>query len=113
MEGFLPAVSVPKITAAELKQMLDGGGKPVLVGVADREDTAEAGSIPGTTRIPLEDLMARHVEISKDATIVVYDLAGQQTDIAARYLVKQGRTKVSQLAGGVKAWAAAGYPVER
>lgn len=113
MTGFLPQVEIPAVSPAELKAMLDAGEKLVLLGISDKEDVAKAGRIRRTTHIPLVDLMARHGDIAKDAKIVIVDLAGNQTQIAGRYLAKQGYAKVSRLDGGVKAWVAAGYPVEK
>jgi len=101
------------VSPAGLSGMLDAGEKLVVLGISDKEDIAKAGQIRGTTHIPLVDLMARHAEVAKDARIVIVDLAGNQTQIAGRYLVKQGYAKVSRLDGGVKGWAAAGYPVEK
>jgi rhodanese-related sulfurtransferase len=100
------------VSPAALKAMLDAGEQVVLLGISDREDLAAAGRIEGTTQIPLEDLMARHTAVPKEAKVVIVDLAGQQTPIAGRYLVKQGYRRVSRLEGGIKAWIAAGFPVE-
>ena len=113
LKGFVPQVEVPAVSPEGLKAMLESGEKPVLLVISDKEDIAQSGRIAGTTHIPLVDLMARHAEITREAKVVIVDIAGKQSLIAGRYLVKQGYAKVSRLDGGIKAWAAAGYPVER
>ena len=49
----------------------------------------------------------------KSAKIVLYCRSGRMSDIAARELVRQGYTHVSNLAGGMIEWENAGLPLKR
>ena len=111
IKDFLPSVELPTVPPAEFKALLEGSEKVYLMDIRDSEDLKATGTIKGATNIPLESLMARYQEIPKERKILLLDLAGAQTPIAGRYLVKQGYPKIVGLAGGAKAWAEAGFPV--
>jgi rhodanese-related sulfurtransferase len=72
------------------------------------------GYLPGTNaRIPYTAVATRVAELpsDRDARIVVYCMTGRMSEIAARELVRLGYRNVLNLAGGMVAWRAAGYPV--
>jgi rhodanese-related sulfurtransferase len=106
-------VDIPEVGGAELKRRLDAREDLVIVDLRDAEDQ-QSGVITGSTRIPLEDLMARFQELPKQKPIVLVDLHGKQTLVAGQYLAKQGFTRLQRLKDGITtAWAAAGYPLVR
>jgi rhodanese-related sulfurtransferase len=73
-----------------------------------------AGEIEKTDAfIPFDEIEARLSEFpqARDAKIVVYCQSGSMSVIAARALVKAGYTNIYNLAGGFRAWEAAGYTV--
>jgi rhodanese-related sulfurtransferase len=106
-------VDVPLVSAAEVKQMIDGGKNFVLLDMRDAKDIKSMGSISGALNIVLEDLMVRYNEIPKGKKIVIVDHAGKQIQITGRYLLKQGYTDIAGMEGGMKGgWVAAGYPVK-
>ena len=72
------------------------------------------GYLAGTdARIPYTAVAARVDELpsDRDARIVVYCMTGRMSDVAAGELVRLGYRNVLNLAGGMVAWGAAGYPV--
>ncbi len=106
-------VKVPLVSAAEVKQMIDGGSDLIILDMRDENDIKKMGSIRGSLNIVLEDLMVRYNKIPKGKKIVIVDHAGKQTQITGRYLLKQGYTDIVGMKGGMKGgWVAAGYPVE-
>jgi len=72
------------------------------------------GYLAGTdARIPFTDVAARYAELpaDPDARIVVYCMSGRMSEIAANDLIGLGYRNVVNLAGGMLAWQAAGYPL--
>jgi rhodanese-related sulfurtransferase len=106
-------VDVPLVSAAEVKEMIDGGRNFVILDVRDKKDIKGTGAIRNSLNIVLEDLMARFKEIPVGKKVVIVDHAGKQTLITGRYLFKQGYTDIVRMEGGMKGgWIKAGYPVE-
>ncbi|HWR97839.1 MAG TPA: rhodanese-like domain-containing protein [Candidatus Methanoperedens sp.] len=110
---FLPLLDIPALRPDELKALLAGPERPVLLDLRDREDIQASGTIAGALNIPLENLMADHGRIPQGQRVVLVDMHGVQYPLAGRYLVKQGFAKVSGLGGGIKSWIEAGFPVSK
>lgn len=73
---------------------------------------AAAGAIPGSTLLPLPQLLDHLDELDRDRPVVVYCAGGYRSAVAASTLRAHGFTTVADLAGGYPAWANAGEPVE-
>jgi rhodanese-related sulfurtransferase len=58
----------------------------------------------------LERDIAKHVD-DKDTELVLYCGGGYRSALAALNLQKMGYTRVASMAGGIKAWRAAEYPI--
>ncbi len=67
--------------------------------------------IPNTTLIPLDELEARLNELPRDQEIVVVCRSGNRSKTARDLLLQAGFTNVTSMAGGLKEWRKAGYPV--
>jgi rhodanese-related sulfurtransferase len=72
----------------------------------------QSGHIAGAANIPVEVLAARLAELPKDKPIVLYCRSGNRSAQAARLLRSAGYADVYDL-GGIIAWQAQGYPIER
>lgn len=70
------------------------------------------GHIPGAVMIPLGQLKDRVNELPKDKDIVVVCLSGARSRTGLEILREKGYEKSSSLAGGMKAWMTAGYPIK-
>jgi rhodanese-related sulfurtransferase len=66
--------------------------------------------IEGTTLIPLDELESRVDELPKDEEIVVVCRSGNRSQVGRDILRQAGISQSTSMAGGVKAWYAAGYP---
>ncbi len=67
---------------------------------------------PSTTLIPLDQLPNRVDEIPRDQEIVVICRSGNRSQVGRDILLEAGFEQVTSSAGGLKAWSAAGYPIE-
>jgi len=67
---------------------------------------------PNTTLIPLDQLPNRINEIPQDQEIVVICRSGNRSQVGRDILLEAGIENITSAAGGLKAWSAAGYPIE-
>lgn len=97
----------------DLKERLDWG-EPALtiIDVRSREDF-NTSHITGAVSLPTDQLVARalaNLELVRD--IYVYGSSDEETATAAALLKEAGYENIAELAGGLSAWKAAGFPVE-
>jgi rhodanese-related sulfurtransferase len=119
MSNFFGIIPSPPPIAAQsrvfdLKARLDWG-EPALtiIDVSDRS-FFNISHIMGAIPIPMNELVNRalsSLELHRD--IYVYGETDDETAAAATKLRAAGFENVSELRGGVAAWKAVGYPVER
>jgi hydroxyacylglutathione hydrolase len=99
---------VAQITATELAPRLSS------VAIVDVRGATEweSGHLPGAIHIPLGHLADRAGELPAGRPIVVQCQSGGRSAIAASVLERLGYSNVTNLTGGLTAWAAAGLPIE-
>ena len=85
-------------------------GSAVALDVREEDEWA-AGHIAGAVHIPLSDLARRRDEIPQDRPIVAVCRSGNRSASVTEALVRAGY-RAENLAGGMKAWKAAGLPIE-
>jgi glyoxylase-like metal-dependent hydrolase (beta-lactamase superfamily II)/rhodanese-related sulfurtransferase len=71
------------------------------------------GNVPGSLFIPLPELEARRSEIPPGRPVVLLCHSGSRSALATQQLEKAGLTQVANLHGGLRAWEAEGFPIER
>ena len=101
-------VSTERIGADVAAQRLASGAPPVVVDVRTPTERAEQ-QIAGSLHIPLSRFLDRIDEIPADRPVLVHCAGGYRSSIAASLLLRHGRSRVSELAGGIAAWEAGGH----
>ncbi|HVS40147.1 MAG TPA: molybdopterin-synthase adenylyltransferase MoeB [Gemmataceae bacterium] len=91
-------------TVEELKQRLDRGEKVFILDVRNPEEY-QISRIPGSTLIPLPTLPQRFGELNREQEMVVHCKSGMRSQKAIQFLRQQGFTKLTNLKGGILAWA--------
>ncbi len=96
---------IPQISVEGLKQKLDDGEKIFVLDVREPHEYPIANL--GAPLIPVGDLERRLGELAseKDSEIVVHCRSGARSQKAAGILKLAGFTKVTNLSGGILAWA--------
>jgi len=86
---------------------------PFIVDVRSKGEWDKDGYIEGSINLPFSDFFANLDQIpeDKDAKIVVLCASGHRGSIVMMGLRLMGYTDVSNLAGGLNGWKAAGLPV--
>ncbi|MGQ0826143.1 MAG: rhodanese-like domain-containing protein [Actinomycetota bacterium] len=88
-----------------------GDAQQVLLDVRNA-DQWQAGHAPGATWIPLPELERARTEVAFNRRVVCVCRSGGRSARAAEALIGWGFEAVN-VAGGMKAWAAAGLPIVR
>lgn len=108
-----PKVKVPLVSAVDLKKMMETRQDLYIVDLRDKVDR-KSGWIKSSTNIPIVQLQDRYQEIPQGNQVILLDLLGKQTYIAAKYLASQGYQNLHRLDGGfLYGWIKAGYHVEK
>ncbi|MYN00666.1 sulfurtransferase [Pseudoduganella sp. DS3] len=94
------------ITAPELADWLnnDSRAKPFLLDVRENWEY-ETCHIAGSTLMPMQTIPARIDDLDEDAEIVCICHHGARSLNVAAFLEHHGFSKVSNLTGGIHAWA--------
>ncbi len=96
--------AVTQITPAGLKALMDAASPYCLVDVREPWEVALA-RIAGSVAIPLNEIPARLQELDARARIIVMCKLGGRSQRAAEFMAANGFDQVSNLQGGIDAWA--------
>ena len=104
------APSVPQITVVDVDDLLAAGA--LLIDVREPSEWS-LGRIPGARLRPLSTINDWYQDLPRDRTIVVACRTGSRSARVVEALIEQaGFESVTNLAGGIVAWAQAGFPIE-
>ena len=92
------------VTPRELKNRLDGGDRPVLLDVRERWEF-DLARIEGSQLVPMSELEQRFAELDPAAETVVICHHGLRSAYVTQALNRAGFSKVSNLEGGLDAYA--------
>ena len=112
---FYRALRIARIGVADLRALMDGGKRPVVVDVrSPGARDLDPRFIPGALAMGAAEVERRLGELPADREIVFYCTCPNEASAAqvAKKLIGLGYTKVRPLHGGLDAWIAAGYEVE-
>lgn len=114
---FYKALRMARISVTDLRALLDQGTAPRIIDVRSQESQQRDGRIPGATtlqRVDDSDL-ALVAELRDSSEVIVYCACPNEASAAlvAKQLMRHGVTRVRPLHGGIEAWIAAGFAVER
>ncbi|QSZ41665.1 sulfurtransferase [Sulfurimonas aquatica] len=104
-----------EITPSVLKSMIDKEVPVIILDIRESEQRSEgeiySDESYSITRGNLEFEIGNKIK-NKDSVIVTYCRGGSRGALAAQTLRRLGYKNATNLKGGLKAWAKAGYPVE-
>jgi len=110
MTLFRRREALPEIDSVEAHRLVTAG-EAWLLDVREPGEWA-VGRAPGAVHVPLGELPARSGEVPRDRVVVAVCRSGNRSQAATRLLGSLG-VDARNLRGGMQAWAAAGFPVER
>lgn len=113
---LLVALRMARITVDELNQSIADGQNPVVVDVRSQAARLlDTRIIPGALMADLDGVAQALQDISPDRELVIYCSCPNEVSAAkaAKLLMGVGYRNVRPLLGGLDAWDAAGYMVER
>lgn len=112
-QAAAPQGGFTTISVADLKARLDAGEQLTVLDVRTPQEYTQDGHIAGSKLLPLDELGQRMGELAQDEPIACFCRSGNRSRTACTQLAEAGYTNLVNVDGGIGAWAAAGYPVER
>lgn len=110
MQAQPPLPEVPTVTVAEANERLASGAR--LIDVRELHEY-QAVHIPGTEVRPMSTIRDWYTHLEPEEELLVSCRTGTRSGQVVHALIEQaGFTNVSNVAGGIVAWAEAGFPVE-
>jgi hydroxyacylglutathione hydrolase len=117
LEGGLAAipelqviVSTDRLSPQTAADRMAGPNPPLVIDIRTPRERAEK-AIKGSMHRPLNTLREGLPDVARDRAIIVHCAGGYRSSMAASLLQRDGFTNVSELAGGITAWEAAGLPL--
>jgi rhodanese-related sulfurtransferase len=112
---LLRELRIARITAEELKQMMDNGHEVLVVDLRGAlYHEADPYTIRGALRMTAEELEQRHHEIPRHQDVILFCACPNEATAAkmALMLRSKGITRVRPLVGGIDAWREKDFPLE-
>jgi membrane protein DedA with SNARE-associated domain len=114
--SLLVALRMARITVRELHDAMTDGKAPLIVDVRSKTSRRlDARILPGALLADLDSVDRALHDVPLDQELVIYcNCPNEATSAsAARVLMAKGYRHVRPLQGGLDAWGAAGYPLQR
>ena len=102
---------IDRVTTEQLSEKLTKSDPPAILDVRTEKEWQE-GHVAGSVNVPLNHLQKRIADVRKGKPLVVHCEGGYRSAIACSILEQAGRSDISDLVGGYKAWATANQSVE-
>lgn len=113
--AFIRRLRMARITVGELRRLMDESPRPLILDVRSKDARAQDGIIPGALSAHPTEIDPVVMAYAREREIVVYCACPNEATAAtaAMHLKRAGFKQIRPLLGGITAWTAAGYPVER
>jgi membrane protein DedA with SNARE-associated domain/rhodanese-related sulfurtransferase len=114
--SLLTALRIARITVQELHRAMTDGTAPLVVDIRSRTSRRLDGRVvPGALLVDLDCLGHSLQHVPLDQELVIYSNCPNEATSAsaAKALIAKGYRHVRPLQGGLDAWGAAGYAVQR
>lgn len=99
------AKNIKEISAKNLQERIKANSDLLVLDVREPNELAVC-KLANITHIPLGELPNRVSELrDKDAEIIVYCRSGKRSERACQFLTSSGYKNVTNLEGGILAWA--------
>lgn len=102
---------IDRMTAKAVRDALDTDQPPAILDIRTAKER-EAGFIPGSVNIPLNELNGRIDELGRARNLVVHCQGGYRSAIACSVLQQHGFAAVKDMVGGFNAWKTSGLPIQ-
>lgn len=103
--------AVPEMSVEDLAVAIDDR-RVYVIDVRERSEFA-SGRVPGAVLLPLGELPRRLDEVPTGRAIAVICASGNRSKSATRLLLDRGIAEAASVAGGTRAWAHSGRPLDR
>jgi rhodanese-related sulfurtransferase len=104
---------LPSVDPVEAERRLrEDPDRPLLLDVRELDEFVTVRA-PGAALVPTTSFVARIDELPSDRPLLVICHMGSRSAAVASYLIRAGRTDVTNVAGGMDQWQRAGLPVVR
>jgi hydroxyacylglutathione hydrolase len=107
-----PIEILPQWTVRQLEERLRENPKLLVVDVRQPGEWS-AGHIDGALHISGGELPSRIEEVPKDGPVATICGSGYRSSVSASLLLQHGHREVTNVLGGMSAWKAAGFPVNK
>ena len=111
-ETAIDAASLPENISVETVSEIKDQDDVYLIDVREQWEYDE-GHIPDITLIPMGEIPSSLDELPKDKEIIVTCRSGNRSGQMLDLLKQEGFTNVHNMQGGILAWEAAGFEVEK
>jgi glyoxylase-like metal-dependent hydrolase (beta-lactamase superfamily II)/rhodanese-related sulfurtransferase len=102
--------STDRLSPQTAADRMAGPNPPLVIDIRTPRERADK-AIDGSIHRPLNTLREGLPDVARDQAIIIHCAGGYRSSIAASLLQREGFTNVSELAGGIRAWEAAGLPI--
>ena len=114
-ERLLRELRMARISADELRGLMETGQEPIILDLRSIEDVArEPGRIRGAVHVKMTEIEAGLRQFAADREIILYCSCPNEVSSArvALLLYRKGFRRVRPLLGGMDAWRARDFPIE-
>jgi rhodanese-related sulfurtransferase len=114
-QRFIRQLRMDRVTVEELRALAEAEGGVTVIDVRSPLSQTATGRIPGALTVDAANMKVELLAIEPRSEVVVYCACPNEASAVkvATALVQHGFKRVRPLAGGIDAWIAAGYEVER